>query len=122
MATKSDRLNAALADFKNNTDDVNDCAVISKDGLVMASLMSQGVAADKLGASVAALSGIAKKSLGGFKLGNMEYTAINGDSGYLVVIGCGDQATLGVTTRSDANLGMLLMGVREAASEIADIF
>ncbi len=122
MATRGEKLNAALANFKNNTDDVQDCAVVSRDGLVMASIMSRGVAEDRLGAMIAALSGLARKSLEGFKLRDMEYTAIRGEEGYIIVISCGPEATLGITTRPDANLGMLLLGLREAAAEIEDIF
>ena len=94
--TLSDQLDVVLNDFERNVPHVEATAVVSKDGLVIASRLPAQVEEDRIGAMGAAILSISSRS--GFELarGEMERVLIEGESGYILIKSIGEDEQFGV--------------------------
>lgn len=122
---RREQIEKALRDFANDTDDIVDAGVISRDGLMLASIMSsKGIPEERLAAVSAATIGLCSKNNATFGNGDLEHIIIRGSKGYMVIMQLPetDGAALVITTNPKANLGMLLMGLRDGSDALRAAF
>ncbi len=118
---RREQVEKALRDFVNDTDDIVDAGVVSRDGLMLASIMSsKGIPEERLAAVTAATVGLCNKNNGTFGNGDLEHVIIRGSKGYMVVMQIPETngSALVITTNPKANLGMLLMGLRDGVESL----
>lgn len=102
----SDQLNGVLDQFENNVPHVEATAVVSTDGLVIASRLPSGIDEEKMGAMAAAILSISHRSGEELNRGNLQRVLIQGDHGYMMIRSVGEDAVLVVLTGSRVKLGM----------------
>lgn len=118
---KTEKLNEILTKLNTSSSDIEASAVMSIDGLTMATLLSESIDEDKVGAMSAALLSIGKRTSQELKRGEFDQVMVKGDKGYVVIVGSGKEAVLTVVTREDAKLGLVFLEVKRAAQAIIEI-
>jgi uncharacterized protein len=103
--TKAERLADALNDFLSSSPDVEAAAVVSFDGLAMASALPEDMDEDRLGAMSAARLG----------RGELSQVFVEGEHGFVFLMSAKDQAVLAAVTSKQAKIGFMLFEMRRAA-------
>lgn len=119
MATKTQQLKEILDNVKGEFPDA-DVTIVASDGTVFASSVA-GADATKIGAMIATIVGLSRRACQALKRGEATEALLKGSDGFIAIYPAGSKANLGVTTKSEANLGMLNMVGREAAEKIQEI-
>lgn len=119
--TKAERLSAALDEFLAVSPDVEAAAIVSSDGLPIASALPADVEEDRLAAMSAALLTLGEKAAEGLGRGDLAQVFVEGDTGYVVLMAAGDHAVLVCVTSRSAKVGLVLYEMRKGAAEIASI-
>lgn len=120
--TISDQLNLILHELEKNVPDVEATAIVSTDGLVIASRLPRNVEEDRIGAMAAAILTISKRSGQELDRGEMLRVLIEGNDGYLLIRSIGDDAVLIALVDRDVRLGMLFYESKKCVSKLMEIF
>jgi hypothetical protein len=110
-----------LRDLQVGTSDIEASAVVSLDGLIMASSLPPGVEEDRVSAMSAAMLSLGERIAGELGRGELEQVHIRGENGYVLLRAVGDEAVLTVLAREQAKLGLLLLDMKRAAEDLAKI-
>lgn len=119
--TKADRLTAALDEFLAVSPDVEAAAIVSADGLPIASALPTDVEEDRLAAMSAALLTLGEKAAEGLGRGDLAQVFVEGEHGYVVLMAAGPHAVLVCVTSRSAKVGLVLFEMRRGAAEIATV-
>lgn len=123
LSTKEtdDKLRPILKQLNSSSDHIEASAVMSRDGLSVASVLGDGVDPDRLGAMCAALLGLADTTAKELNRGALRQVLIHGTNGYMLVTHVGEHAVLAVASRPGTNLGMVFVEAKKTAAQIAEI-
>ncbi|MDO8331096.1 MAG: roadblock/LC7 domain-containing protein [Fluviicoccus sp.] len=103
-------------------DNIEASAVVSRDGLIVASQLSHGADADRFGAMCASLLALASKAATEVDRGELRQVILDGTKGPMLLTHIGKFAVLAVAARpAKANLGKLIMETRAAAAKLTEI-
>ncbi len=116
--TRADRLAAALDDFIRSSPDVEAAAVVSFDGLPMASALPDELEEDRLGAMSAALLSLGEQAAIGLGRGQLNQVFVEGEHGFVFLMSGRDQAVLTAVAGRSAKIGFMLYEMRRAADRI----
>lgn len=119
--TKADLLARALDDFLAVSSDVEAAAVVSADGLPMASVLPPYVEEDRLAAMSAALLTLGERAADGLGKGDLAQVFVEGAHGHVVLMAAGPDAVLVTVTNRAAKVGLVLFEMRRAAAAVADV-
>ena len=119
--TKADRLAAALDEFLSVSPDVDAAAIVSMDGLPIASALPAGVEEDRLAAMSAALLTLGDKAAEGLGKGELAQVFVEGTRGYVMLMSAGGDAVLVAVTSKQAKVGLVLFEMRKASSDISEL-
>lgn len=119
--TKADRLAAALDDLLAVSPDVEAAAVVSADGLPMASALPPSVEEDRLAAMSAALLTLGERAATGLGKGALGQVFVEGDHGHVVLMSAGENAVLVAVTTTLAKIGLVLFEMRAIAARIGEV-
>lgn len=114
-------LETILNSLNNETPDITASAVISTDGLPVASVLRRGTNPDRVGGMSAALLALGNRATKELSCGNMTQTVVQGDDGFILLIEAGDETVLVLTAKPDAKLGLILLHARQAAKQIKEL-
>lgn len=117
-ATRTDQLDRSLAGLLGASDDIEAAAVVSFDGLPMASALPAGMAEDRVAAMSAALLSLGERASEGLGRGALSQVYIEGERGTVFLVACGDEAVLVAVARSGAKAGLVLYEARQAAAAV----
>jgi predicted regulator of Ras-like GTPase activity (Roadblock/LC7/MglB family) len=101
--------------------DIEASAVVSVDGLIMASALQQGVEEDRVSAMSAAMLSLGERISGELGRGGLEQVYIKGDKGAIVLTAIGEEAVLTAMARHEAKLGMIFLEMRRAAEDLVKL-
>ena len=119
--TKAERLAAALNDFIRSSPDLQAAAVVSFDGLAMASALPADMDEDRLGAMSAALLSLGEQAAKGLGRGDMRQLFVEGEHGFVFLMSARDQAVLAAVADHTAKIGLMLFEMRRAADAIGGL-
>ena len=119
--TRTDLMVDRLRDLQGNTPDVQASAVVSVDGLIMASSLPSGVEEDRVSAMSAAMLSLGERIAGELGRGILDEVYIHGNDGYVILMASGGNAVLTVLAREQARLGLVLLEMRRAAHDLAKV-
>jgi predicted regulator of Ras-like GTPase activity (Roadblock/LC7/MglB family) len=118
MSTQ-ERVQQVLRTLVHNTPDLEAAALVSVDGLVLASVLPAGTDEDRVSAMAAALQALGERTLRELARGSLEQIYVKGSQGYVVLVQVGEEAVLEAIAGSGAKLGMVLLDMKRAAQECA---
>ena len=116
--TRAGRLAAALDEFIHSSPDVEAAAVVSFDGLPMASALPDEMEEDRVGAMSAALLSLGEQAAMGLGRGRLNQVFVEGEHGFVFLMSARDQAVLAAVARRTAKIGFMLFEMRRAADRI----
>ena len=119
--SKIEDLNQALADLQASSSDVEACAVVSEDGLIMASALPQGVEEARVAAMSAVMLSMGVRTALELKRGEIEQVFVKGGNGFVVILQAGAHGVLMGMARKEAKLGLLFLDMSRAAQRTAEI-
>jgi uncharacterized protein len=105
----------------SRTDGVEASAVVSVDGLIMASALPSGVEEDRVSAMSAAMLSLGERIASELGRGALDQVYIRGGKGYVILMAVGEEAVLTALAREDAKLGLIFLDMRRAADELAKL-
>jgi hypothetical protein len=117
--SRTESLQKALSTLQASSADVEAAAVVSPDGLIIASALPQGMEETQIAAMSAALLSMASRTARELKRGNLDQLFVKGAEGFIVIMQAGPHAVLLALARKDAKLGLIFLDVSRAAEEIA---
>ena len=112
---RQDMLESILSDLNGSSADIEASAVISTDGLMIASLLPAGLEEERIGAMGAALLALGGRTAQELSRGELEQVLLKGSRGYVLLTNAGRDAVMAVMAMPSAKLGLILLDVRRAA-------
>jgi predicted regulator of Ras-like GTPase activity (Roadblock/LC7/MglB family) len=93
-------------------------AVVSVDGLIMASALPAEVSEDRVSAMSAAMLSLGERIAIELGRGSLEQVYIRGNQGYVILTSIGQDAVLTALAREGAKLGLVFLEMRRAAQDL----
>jgi len=119
--SRTERLVRRLQELQMNTPDVEATAVVSVDGLTIASSLPAGVEEDRVSAMSAAMLSLGERIASELGRGVLDEVYVRGERGYVVLRAVGEEAVLTVLARQQTKLGLLFLDMRRASDDLATI-
>ena len=119
--SRSDKMVKSLRAMQSAAPDIEASAVVSVDGLIMASALAADVEEDRVSAMSAAMLSLGERIAGELGRGGLEQVYIKGDSGFIVLTAVGEEAVLTALAREKAKLGLIFLEMRRAAEELVKL-
>lgn len=119
LKSRSELMVARLREMQAAAADIEASAVVSVDGLIMASALPNDVEEDRVSAMSAAMLSLGERIAGELGRGDLQQVFIRGDNGYIVVTAVGQEAVLTALAREGAKLGLVFLEMRRAAEHLA---
>jgi predicted regulator of Ras-like GTPase activity (Roadblock/LC7/MglB family) len=107
-----------LRNLQSSTQDVEASAVVSVDGLIIASSLPTSVEEDRVSAMSAAMLSLGERISGELGRGLLQEVYIHGSGGYVLLVSIGSDAVLTVLARQQAKLGLIFLEMRRASSDL----
>ena len=121
VPSRTEQMVTRLREMQISTPDIEASAVVSVDGLTMASALPPGVEEDRVSAMSAAMLSLGERIATELGRKSLEQVYIHGDKGHVFVFAVGEEAVLTVLCREQAKLGMVLLDMRRAAEDLAKL-
>ncbi|MGB9777180.1 MAG: roadblock/LC7 domain-containing protein [Anaerolineae bacterium] len=115
---RAEKLVERLQELQRNTPDVEASALVSVDGLTIASALPAGVEEDRVSAMSAAMLSLGERIAGELGRGGLDQVYVKGAGGYVLLAAVGTEAVLTVMARSTAKLGLVFLEMRRAAEDL----
>ena len=110
-----------LRDMQASSPDIEASAVISVDGLTIASALPQGVEEDRVAAMSAAMLSLGERIAAELGRGSLEQVYIKGSNGYVLLMSVAEDAVLTALARENAKLGLLLLDMSRATESLTKL-
>jgi len=110
-----------LRDMQASSPDIEASAVVSVDGLTIASALPQGVEEDRVAAMSAAMLSLGERIASELGRGGLEQVYIKGSEGYVILMSVGQEAVLTALARENAKLGLILLDMRRALEALSKL-
>ncbi|MFN2523853.1 MAG: roadblock/LC7 domain-containing protein [Mycobacteriales bacterium] len=118
--SRSERLDRAIHGLLAQTPEIEAAAVVSFDGLPMASALPPSMDEDRVAAMSAALLSLGERAAQGLGRGELSQVYIEGETGTVFLVSADNEAVLVAVAAQGAKVGMMLYEVRRAAAAVAD--
>jgi uncharacterized protein len=96
-------------------------AIVSADGLIIASALRTDVEEDRLAAMSAAMLGLGERIAAELGRGELEQVYIKGKAGSVLLTRIGPEALLTALARQEAKLGLIFFAMRQAAEDLVKL-
>jgi len=120
-ANRNESMVKRLRDLQVNTPDVEASAVVSVDGLIIASALPVDVEEDRVSAMSAAMLSLGERIATELGRGALDQVYIHGDNGFVILMAVGADAVLTVLAREQAKLGLVFLEMKRAAEDLTNL-
>ena len=110
-----------LRDLQASSPDIEASAIVSVDGLTIASALPQGVEEDRVSAMSAAMLSLGERIANELGRGGLDQVYIKGREGYVILMSVGEEAVLTALARERAKLGLIFLDMRRATEDIENL-
>ncbi len=116
--SRTELMVARLRDLQAGTADIEASAIVSVDGLIMASALPSDVEEDRVSAMSAAMISLGERISGELKRGTLDQVYIRGNNGYVILMSVGEEAVLTAMARNNAKLGLIFLDMKRAVEDL----
>lgn len=116
--SNTELMEGCLREFQATSPDVEASAVVSVDGLMMASILPADVEEDRVAAMSAAMLSLGERIASEMGRGNLDQVYIRGAVGYVILRSVAAQAVLTALARESAKLGLLFLEMKRTAEQL----
>ena len=110
-----------LRDLQSSSPDIEASAVVSVDGLTIASALPRDVEEDRVSAMSAAMLSLGERIATELGRGQLDQVYIRGEMGFVILMSVGGDAVLTVLAREKAKLGLIFLDMRRAAEDLTGL-
>lgn len=110
-----------LRDMQVSSPDIEASAVVSVDGLPIATALPREVEEDRVSAMSAAMLSLGERIASELGRGTLNEVYIKGEKGYVILQSVGSEAVLTALAREGAKLGLVFLDMRRAAEDLAKL-
>ncbi len=116
-----DDLNRILRTLQSGTPDIEASALITEDGLIIASALPQHIEEMRVAGMSSTLLNLGTRAANELGRGDVEQVMIRGQSGYAVMVTAAPGTLLLVLTTKGAKLGLIFLDVSRAVENIKKV-
>jgi uncharacterized protein len=116
--SRNDQLAERLRDLQVSSPDVEAAAIVSVDGLSMASSLPGNIEEDRVSAMSAAMLSLGERIATELGRGSLEQVYVKGQKGFVILSAVGEEAVLTVLAREQAKLGLIFLDMSRAVKEL----
>ncbi|MBU7030205.1 MAG: roadblock/LC7 domain-containing protein [Theionarchaea archaeon] len=114
-------LTQTLKELEATTPDIEASAIVSVDGLMIASSLPQDVEEDRVAAMSAAMLSLGERTASELARGELSEVYVKGETGYIILMSAGENAVLTALARQNAKLGLVFLDMKRTAAEIKQL-
>lgn len=118
MAINSQKLGYILKNFVSGTADVEGVAVVTPDGLPLASSLPGNMDEERVSAMSAAMLSLGERIGKELARGEIDRIYVEGDQGFSILTSCGEDAVFLVLANKSAKQGVLMLEIKRALAEL----
>lgn len=120
-ATRAAQIVTRLRDMHIASPDIIASAVVSVDGLPIASALPEDVEEDRVSAMSAAMLSLGERIAQELGRGTLDEVYIRGQAGFVVLTAIGQEAVLTALAGEGAKLGLVFLEMRRAAEDLSNL-
>jgi uncharacterized protein len=121
IKTRSQLMIDLLRNLQMSSPNIEASAVVSVDGLTIASALPQNVEEDRVAAMSAAMLSLGERIASELGRGTLDQVYIKGSGGYVLLMSVGKDAVLTALAREDAKLGLILMDMHRTVEALQNL-
>lgn len=118
-AEETERIEQQLTELKTELPEIEGIAVLTKEGLPIASIFST-IEPAILSAITATINNVSEKAMEELEKGILEAVIVQGEQGHLVIQGIGSSAIIAVLASKSAKPGLLYILVNRVSEKLVD--
>jgi predicted regulator of Ras-like GTPase activity (Roadblock/LC7/MglB family) len=118
---RSQQMVERLRSMQVASPDIEASAIVSVDGLIMASALQADVEEDRVSAMSAAMLSLGERIASELGRGGLDQVYIKGSNGYIILTAIGSEAVLTAMARQEAKLGLIFLEMRRAAEDLVKL-
>jgi hypothetical protein len=119
--SRTEQLVARLRDLQASSGDVEAAAIVSVDGLSIASSLPVGTEEDRVSAMSAAMLGLGERISSELRRGALQQIFVRGEEGYVILTAVGEEAVLTVLARKEARLGLIFLDIGRTVQALEEM-
>jgi len=121
VRSRTEQMVDRLRELQRSTPDIEASAIVSVDGLTIASALPGDVEEDRVSAMSAAMLSLGERIAQELGRGALDQVYIRGEQGYVILMSVGEEAVLTVLANENAKLGLIFLDMRRAVSDLVRI-
>lgn len=118
MAINTEKLGSIIQNFVTATSDVLGAALVTPDGLPLATTLPGNMDEERVSAMSAAMLSLGERISSELDRGVVDKIYVEGDQGYGILTSCGDEAVFLVLANQAAKQGVLMLEIKRAIAEL----
>lgn len=118
MSINVAKLEGILQNLVTSTPDVQGAALVSPDGLPLASTLPSGMDEERVSAMSAAMLSLGERIGNELARGVIDRLYVEGDKGYGILTSCGEEAVLLVLASKAAKQGLLMLEIKRVTGDL----
>lgn len=119
--SRSKQMVEELKKLQISSPDIQASAVVSVDGLIIASALPGSVEEDRVSAMSAAMLSLGERISIELRRGGLDQVYIRGDNGYVLLTSVGQDAVLTVMASVNAKLGLIFLDIKRTAETLSEL-
>ena len=120
-ASRTEQMVTRLREMQIASPDIEASAIVSVDGLIIASALPREVEEDRVSAMSAAMLSLGERISAELGRGSLEQVYIKGHDGFVILTSIGSDAVLTALAGQNAKLGLIFLEMRRAAEDLMRI-
>ena len=116
--SRSKQMVDRLREMQASSPDIEASAIVSVDGLSIASALPQDIEEDRVSAMSAAMLSLGERIANELGRGDLEQVYIKGENGFVVLMAVGEEAVLTALASEKAKLGLIFLDMRRAVEDL----
>lgn len=118
MAINVEKLKHILQNFVSSTSDVQGAALVTPDGLPLATTLPTTMDEERVSAMSAAMLSLGERIGKELARGTVDRIFVEGDDGYGILTSCSEDAVFLVLANKAAKQGILMLEIKRALSDL----
>src|SRR5512137_1760339 len=119
--SRTDQMVSRLRQMQAASPDIEASAVVSLDGLIIASALPEEVEEDRVSAMSAAMLSLGERISTELGRGGLEQVFIKGSEGFVILTSIGNEAVLTALARKNSKIGLIFLEMQRAAEDLEQV-
>ena len=118
MAINAEKLGMIIKDFASAASDVEGAAIVTPDGLPLATTLPGGMDDERVSAMSAAMLSLGERIGKELVRGAIDRIYVEGEKGFSVLTSCGEDTVFLVLATKEAKQGLLMLDIKRTVGEL----